>query len=119
MPRDKVHRVVGEETVHRGAFGGGLVGGALAVLRGGGDQRGLDHRGEDRHGIDLPGRHRQARDGQRARRLDARPRPSSATAAASAARSTAGRPPASAASAGTSANHTINGEITPPVSAAR
>ncbi|MEJ0040905.1 MAG: hypothetical protein WDM81_01155 [Rhizomicrobium sp.] len=70
MPRDQVHRVVGEESVHRGAFGRGLVGGALAVLRGGGDERRLDHRGKHRHRVEFPQRHRQARHRQRAERPD-------------------------------------------------
>ena len=72
MARDEVHRVVGEEAIHRGAFARGFVGGALAVLRGGGDQRGLEDRDENRDGKELPGRFRQARSRQHAHRLDRR-----------------------------------------------
>ncbi len=70
VARDQVHRVIGEEAVHRGALGGGLVRRALAVLRGGGDESRLHHRREQRCRIDLPGRNRQARERQPSRRLD-------------------------------------------------
>ena len=117
VARDQVHRVVGEEAVHRGALRGGFVGGALAILRGGRDQGGLHHRGENRDRIDLPCRNRQARERKHVRGPERSATAASASAAAAAARSTAGRPPANAASAGTSASHTISGDATPPVRA--
>ena len=53
---DEVHRVVGQEPVHRRALGGGLIGSALTVLCGGGDQTGLQNRDQDAGGIILPSR---------------------------------------------------------------
>ena len=75
MAGDQVHRIVGEETVHRGAFGGGGIGGALAILGSGGDQHRLHQRCQHGTGIDFPKRQRarigQPRGGQMAQRLDA------------------------------------------------
>ena len=57
---DEIHRVVGKEAIHRSAFGGGMIGDALAILRGDGDERRLHHRRQNRSRIELPGRRGQA-----------------------------------------------------------
>ena len=54
MAGDQVHRIVGQETVHRRAFGGGLVGGALAILRRHGQQHRLRQRRQHGNNGDLP-----------------------------------------------------------------
>ena len=69
MARDEVHRIVGEKAVHRGAFGGGKIGGMLTILRRRGDERGLHDGGQNGQRVDLPDRDRQARDRQRTHRL--------------------------------------------------
>ena len=92
MARDQVHRIVGQEAIHGRAFGGGGIGGALAILRRGRDQRRLNQGRQHRTGIDLPDRQgepgcRQNTDAWTAATT------SSAAAAAIPARITAGRPP--------------------------
>ena len=58
---DHVHRIVGEEAIHRRPFGQRAIGGALPVLRRGGDQGRLHHRGQNRDRIKFPFRQRQPR----------------------------------------------------------
>ncbi len=72
MTGDQVHRIVGQEPVHRGSLCCGLVGGALAILGCRRDQHRLDQRRQYRHGIDFPYRGRETRNRQSAKGFDPR-----------------------------------------------
>ena len=70
MPRDQVHRIVGQEAIHGRAFGGGGIGGTLTILRRGRDQHGLNQGRQHGTDINLPNRQGEPGCRQQSRRLN-------------------------------------------------
>jgi hypothetical protein len=70
VPRDQIHRVVREKPVHRRTFRRGLIGHALAILRGNGNHGRLNDGRQHRAGIKLPDRQLEPRARERVQHLD-------------------------------------------------